>query len=121
MARLNNASKTAAESVAAKIAGGNKTTTSQPNNVVSMPSIATDVKGNVHVNVPGLHTLTPDLIPASLPHFHANHYLIGDPLNPSLQLPQATESYHLLFVISPLSSLSPSSPLSPIPEKTTAL
>ncbi|MBD2341972.1 hypothetical protein H6G64_34135 [Calothrix sp. FACHB-156] len=94
MARLNNASKAAAETVAAKIAGGNKTTTSQPNNVVSMPSIATDVKGNVDVNVPGLHTLTPDLIPASLPHFHANHYLIGDPLNPSEKLPQATESQY---------------------------
>jgi hypothetical protein len=92
MARLNNSSKSAAETVAAKIAGSNKTTTSKPNNVISMPSIATDIKGNVDVNVPGLQTLTPDLIPGSLPHFHSEKYHIGDPLNPPENLPQVTEA-----------------------------
>lgn len=92
MARLNNSTKTAAEAVASKIAGGSKTTTAQPNNVIQMPSIATDVKGNVDVNVPGLRTLTPDLIPGSLPHFHPEKYTIGDPLNPPETLPQATEA-----------------------------
>ncbi|MBW4565994.1 MAG: hypothetical protein KME32_33940 [Mojavia pulchra JT2-VF2] len=92
MARLNNASKAAAETVAEKIAKGGKATTPQTSNVVQMPSLATDVKGNVAVNVPGLHTLTPDLIPASLPQFQQTDYRISDPLNPPENLPQATEA-----------------------------
>jgi len=91
MARLNNASKAAAEAVASKIAGGNKATTPQPNNVVPMPTLATDTRGNISVNVPGLHTLTPDTIPASLPQFQQTDYRISDPLNPG-DLPQATEA-----------------------------
>lgn len=94
MARLNNSNKTAAEAVASKIAGGSKTTTSQPNNVVQMPSIATDVKGNVNVNVPGLRVLEPDLVSGSLPHFHPEKYYITDPLNPSDNLPQVTEAQY---------------------------
>jgi hypothetical protein len=94
MARLNNASKAAAETVASKIAGGNKTATQQLNNAVQMPSTTIADNGNVAVSVPGLNDITPNLIPASLPHFHYLNYKIEDSLNPPDSIPQATEAQY---------------------------
>src|SRR4028119_474049 len=106
--RLTGAKKTAAKSVAQKIAGKAKTTatavsgkaTTIAKSVVDkIPTSITTSSGSSSNSttfsaiVPGLPThITPDAIAGMLPKFNESEYAISDPLNPPETLPQATEA-----------------------------
>lgn len=87
MAKLSNASKSAAATVASKIAGQNKGTPARTDSVN---------QHNTHessVTIPGLRDITPDTIPAMMPVFNQLDYKVSDPLNPG-NLPQASDSQY---------------------------
>ncbi|MBN3945087.1 MAG: hypothetical protein HWQ38_00750 [Nostoc sp. NMS7] len=89
MAKIDT-TKLAAETVAQKLAGG-KRNGSSSNNSMS-PASATSSTIPIDTRIPGLLTVTPDLIPGMMPPFQPNQYHISDPLNPPDNLPQATQS-----------------------------
>ncbi|MBD2415945.1 hypothetical protein FACHB389_30210 [Nostoc calcicola FACHB-389] len=84
MARIDT-TKAAAQAVAEKLARGKVSSTSNTAN-----NQATTVK--VDSNIPGLLTVTPELVPGMMPAFQPNQYHISDALNPPETLPQATQS-----------------------------
>jgi hypothetical protein len=82
MAKIDR-TKEAAQAVAEKIAkgkGGNANTTT------ATTATAIDTR------IPGLLSVTLDLIPGMMPIFHPEKYHVTDPLNPSENIPQATEA-----------------------------
>jgi hypothetical protein len=87
MAKIDT-TKLAAEAVAQKLARGNKGSSQPSTNSISATSttIPTDSR------IPGLMTVTPDLIPGMMPVFKPEDYRVNDPLNPNDTLPQATQS-----------------------------
>lgn len=89
MAKMNSASSSATKAVAEKIANGSS---AKAQTAIQSPSLAVGTKGDNLVVVPGLREITPDIIPAMMPHFDSGHYRIEDPLNPPDTLPQANES-----------------------------
>ncbi|MHC5722566.1 MAG: hypothetical protein ACYT04_24245 [Nostoc sp.] len=89
MAKIDT-TKLAAEVVAQKLAGG-KRNGSSSNNSMS-PTSATSTTIPIDTRIPGLLTVTPDLIPGMMPPFKAEDYRVNDPLNPPESLPQATQS-----------------------------
>lgn len=80
----DNLRKQAADEVARKIAKGGKT--SKPSTTTTAATVTTDNR------IPGLLTVTPEMLPAMIPAFHPEKYHIADPLNPPEDLPQATEA-----------------------------
>ena len=87
MAKIDT-TKAAAQAVAEKLARGNKGSSQPSSNSIS----ATSTTIPIDTRIPGLMTLTPDLIPGMMPAFKPEDYRINDPLNPSETLPQATQS-----------------------------
>lgn len=86
MARIDT-TKAAAKAVAEKLAGRNQTSTPSTNSTsATSTTIPTDSR------IPGLMTVTPDLIPGMMPVFKPEDYRINDPLNPPETLPQASQS-----------------------------
>ncbi|MBD2731874.1 hypothetical protein H6G96_37800 [Nostoc sp. FACHB-892] len=87
MAKIDT-TKAAAQAVAEKLAGRKQNSTSSTNSTsaTSPASIPIDSR------IPGLLTVTPDLVPGMMPPFQPNQYHISDPLNPPETLPQATQS-----------------------------
>lgn len=84
MAKIDT-TKAAAQAVAEKIASKNKTA----NATTTTTPTATNPTDS---RIPGLLTLSPELLPAQMPIFHPEQYHISDPLNPSASLPQASQS-----------------------------
>lgn len=82
MARIDT-TKTAAQTVAEKVAKGKK---DGANTTSASTASAIDTR------IPGLLSVTPDLIPGMMPIFHPEKYQVTDPLNPSESIPQATEA-----------------------------
>ena len=93
MAKLNNTKSTIAQKVADKIAGKTPTNSNSPSNT-STQYITTYSNGTTAVTIPGLSTLTPDIVSSQLPNFASESYHISDPLNPPDSLPQATEAQY---------------------------
>lgn len=91
MARIDT-TPAAAQAVAEKIARGNKKDGSANVNDSAFSRASTTSATSINRNVPGLITLTPELLPAQMPAFHPEKYHIADPLNPPETLPQATEA-----------------------------
>lgn len=87
MAKIDT-TKAAAQAVAEKLAGRKQNSTSSTNNSTS----ATSASIPINSRIPGLMTVTPDLIPGMMPAFKPEDYRINDPLNPPETLPQATQS-----------------------------
>ncbi|MFW9261664.1 hypothetical protein [Nostoc sp. CALU 546] len=87
MAKINT-TKAAAIAVAEKLAGRKQNSTSSTNST-SATSPATIP---IDSRIPGLLTVTPDLVPGMMPPFQPNQYHISDPLNPPETLPQASQS-----------------------------
>ncbi|MBG1271061.1 hypothetical protein [Nostoc sp. WHI] len=87
MAKIDT-TKAAAIAVAEKLAGRKQNLTSSTNSTsaTSPATIAIDSR------IPGLLTVTPDLVPGMMPPFQPNQYHISDPLNPPETLPQASQS-----------------------------
>ncbi|HYX18980.1 MAG TPA: hypothetical protein VE944_32440 [Nostoc sp.] len=86
MAKIDT-TKAAAQAVAEKLARGKQNSASSNNSIsANSATIAIDSR------IPGLLTVTPDLIPGMMPPFQPNQYQISDPLNPPENLPQATQS-----------------------------
>lgn len=96
--RLTSARKTAAKTVASKLAGNSKAkattaTVEKPvgNALAYSPTVNTTT--TAAFVVPGLPThITPDAVVGMMPKFDESAYQIVDPLNPSETLPQATEA-----------------------------
>ncbi|MHC5779912.1 hypothetical protein [Nostoc sp.] len=86
MAKIDN-TKAAAIAVAEKLARGNKSSQSSSNSMSATPATIP-----IDSRIPGLMTVTPDLIPGMMPVFKPEDYRVNDPLNPSETLPQATQS-----------------------------
>ncbi|MBD2564513.1 MULTISPECIES: hypothetical protein [Nostoc] len=86
MARIDT-TKAAAKAVAEKLAGRNQNSTSSTNSTSATPATTP-----IDSRIPGLLTVTPDLVPGMMPPFQPNQYHISDPLNPPETLPQATQS-----------------------------
>ncbi|QHG21073.1 hypothetical protein [Nostoc sp. ATCC 53789] len=86
MAKIDT-TKAAAKAVAEKLAGRNQNSTSSTNSTSTTPATVP-----IDSRIPGLLTVTPDLIPGMMPPFQPNQYHISDPLNPPETLPQATQS-----------------------------
>lgn len=84
MAKIDT-TKAAAQAVAEKLARGKQNGSSSTTNSTSA-TIPTDSR------IPGLLTVTPDLVPGMMPPFQPNQYHISDPLNPPETLPQASQS-----------------------------
>jgi hypothetical protein len=89
MAKIDT-TKAAAQAVAQKLAG-RKQNGSSSNNSTSANS-ATSATIPIDSRIPGLMTVTPDLIPGMMPVFKPEDYRINDPLNPPETLPQASQS-----------------------------
>jgi hypothetical protein len=89
MAKLSKAAKDAADAVAGKLA--NKGGSNKPANNTPTSTTPTAVSNNAII-VPGLTSITPDVIQGMLPKFDSDAYYISDPLNPPETLPQVTES-----------------------------
>ncbi|MBE8988065.1 hypothetical protein [Nostoc sp. LEGE 12450] len=89
MAKIDT-TKAAAQAVAEKLARGKVNSPSSTNSVSATPTTSTAIP--IDSRIPGLLTVTPDLIPGMMPPFQANHYHISDPLNPPETLPQASQS-----------------------------
>ena len=87
MAKIDT-TKAAAQAVAEKLAGRKQNSTSSTNSTsaTSPATIAIDSR------IPGLLTVTPDLVPGMMPPFQPNQYHISDPLNPPETLSQASQS-----------------------------
>jgi|GEM_PF-5779485 len=83
MAKIDT-TKAAAQAVAEKLARSKQNSTSSTN--------STSATIPIDSRIPGLMTVTPDLIPGMMPPFQPNQYHISDPLNPPETLPQATQS-----------------------------
>jgi hypothetical protein len=83
--------KAAAQAVAEKLA---KRNTNNSNSSASSTSATISNHSTVLTDkhIPGLLTLTPDLIPGMMPGFKPEDYRINDPLNPPETLPQASQS-----------------------------
>ncbi|MHC5717366.1 MAG: hypothetical protein ACYTX0_35940 [Nostoc sp.] len=92
MAKIDT-TKAAAQAVAEKLARGNKGSSQASGNSPSANS-ATSATIPIDSRIPGLMTVTPDLIPGMMPVFKPEDYRINDPLNPPETLPQATQSQH---------------------------
>ena len=86
MAKIDT-TKAAAKAVAEKLAGRNQNSTSSTNSTSATPATVP-----IDSRIPGLMTVTPDLIPGMMPAFKPEDYRINDPLNPNDTLPQATQS-----------------------------
>lgn len=86
MAKIDT-TKAAAKAVAEKLAGRNQNSTSSTNSTSATPATVP-----IDSRIPGLLTVTPDLIPGMMPPFQPNQYHISDSLNPPETLPQATQS-----------------------------
>ncbi|GBE95636.1 hypothetical protein [Nostoc cycadae] len=84
MAKIDT-TKAAAQAVAEKLARGKGATTATTTNQAAA-TVTTDSR------IPGLLTVTPEMLPAMIPAFHPSNYHIADPLNPPENLPQATEA-----------------------------
>jgi len=91
MARIDTTTA-AAQAVAEKVARGNKKNGSANVNDSAFSPVSTTSATSINKNVPGLITLTPELLPAQMPAFHPEKYHIADPLNPPETLPQATQA-----------------------------
>jgi hypothetical protein len=78
--------KAAAQAVAEKIAKGK---TGNANTTTATTASTTTA---IDTRIPGLLSVTPDLIPGMMPIFHEEKYHIIDPLNPPESIPQATEA-----------------------------
>ena len=89
MAKIDT-TKAAAKAVAEKLAG-RKQNGSFSSNSTSANS-ATSATVPIDSRIPGLMTVTPDLISGMMPAFKPEDYRINDPLNPPETLPQATQS-----------------------------
>lgn len=89
MAKIDN-TKAAAQAVAEKLARGKGSGSSSTNPM--SPTSATSSTIPVDTRIPGLMTVTPDLVPGMMPVFKSEDYRINDPLNPPETLPQATQS-----------------------------
>lgn len=87
MAKIDN-TKAAAQAVAEKLARGNKGSSQPSSSSIS----ATSTTIPIDTRIPGLMTVTPDLIPGMMPAFKPEDYRINDPLNPPETLPQASQS-----------------------------
>jgi len=87
MAKIDN-TKAAAQAVAEKLARGNKGSSQPSTNSISAASTTIPID----TRIPGLMTVTPDLIPGMMPPFKPEDYRVNDPLNPPESLPQATQS-----------------------------
>ncbi|MHC5820069.1 MAG: hypothetical protein ACYT04_30425 [Nostoc sp.] len=87
MAKIDN-TKLAAQAVAEKLARGNKGSSQPSSNSTSTTSASIPIDSRI----PGLMTVTPDLIPGMMPAFKPEDYRINDPLNPPETLPQASQS-----------------------------
>lgn len=88
MAKIDT-TKAAAQAVAEKLAGRKQNSASSTNS-----TSATSATIPIDSRIPGLLTVTPDLVPGMMPSFQPNQYHISDPLNPPETLPQATQSQH---------------------------
>ena len=86
MAKIDT-TKAAAQAVAEKLARGKKNSASSTN-----PTSANSATIPIDSRIPGLLTVTPDLVPGMMPPFQPNQYHISDPLNPPENLPIATQS-----------------------------
>lgn len=86
MAKIDT-TKAAAIAVAEKLAGRKQNSASSTNS-----TSATSATIPIDSRIPGLLTVTPDLVPGMMPPFQPNQYHISDPLNPPETLPQATQS-----------------------------
>ena len=86
MAKIDT-TKAAAKAVAEKLAGRKQNSASSTNYTSATPATVP-----IDSRIPGLLTVTPDLIPGMMPPFQPNQYHISDPLNPPETLPQATQS-----------------------------
>jgi hypothetical protein len=89
MARIDT-TKAAAKAVAEKLAGRNQNLASSTNSISATSTTSTTIPTDSRI--PGLMTVTPDLIPGMMPAFKPEDYRINDPLNPNDTLPQATQS-----------------------------
>ncbi|HEY9799252.1 MAG TPA: hypothetical protein V6D25_02755 [Leptolyngbyaceae cyanobacterium] len=85
MAKIDT-TKAAAQAVAEKIAKGKGGSANTTTATTATTPTAIDTR------IPGLLSVTPDLIPGMMPIFHPNQYHVTDPLNPSESIPQATEA-----------------------------
>ncbi|WP_375514650.1 hypothetical protein [uncultured Nostoc sp.] len=88
MAKIDT-TKAAARAVAEKLAGRKQNGSSSSN---STSANATSTTVPIDSRIPGLMTVTPDLISGMMPAFKPEDYRINDPLNPNDTLPQATQS-----------------------------
>lgn len=90
MAKID-VTKAAAQAVAERLA---KRNTNNSNNSTSSTSATVSNNSTIVIDkhIPGLLTVTPDLIPGMMPAFKPEDYRINDPLNPPETLPQATQS-----------------------------
>ncbi len=86
MAKIDT-TKAAAQAVAEKLARGKQNSASSTNSIS-----ATSNTTPIDSRIPGLMTVTPDLIPGMMPAFKPEDYRINDPLNPPETLPIATQS-----------------------------
>ncbi|WP_375449041.1 hypothetical protein [uncultured Nostoc sp.] len=86
MAKIDT-TKAAAIAVAEKLARGKQNSASSTNSTSATPATVP-----IDSRIPGLLTVTPDLVPGMMPPFQPNQYHISDPLNPPETLPQATQS-----------------------------
>ncbi|OYE01288.1 hypothetical protein [Nostoc sp. 'Peltigera membranacea cyanobiont' 232] len=86
MAKIDT-TKAAAIAVAEKLARGKQNSASSTN-----PISANSATIPIDSRIPGLLTVTPDLVPGMMPPFQPNQYHISDPLNPPETLPIATQS-----------------------------
>lgn len=86
MAKIDT-TKAAVKAVAEKLAGRNQNSASSTNS-----TSANSATVPIDSRIPGLMTVTPDLVPGMMPAFKPEDYRINDPLNPPETLPQATQS-----------------------------
>lgn len=89
MAKIDT-TKAAAQAVAEKLARGKGNGVSSSNPISATSPTSATVP--IDTRLPGLMTVTPDLIPGMMPVFKSEDYRINDPLNPPETLPQATQS-----------------------------
>lgn len=84
MAKIDT-TKSAAQAISEKLAGRRQNSTSSTNN-------STFATVPIDSRIPGLLTISPDLVQGMTPPFQPNQYHISEPLNPPETLPQATQS-----------------------------
>ena len=91
MAKIDT-TKAAAKAVAEKLAGRKQNSASSTNSTPATSATFTTIP--IDSRIPGLMTVTPDLISGMMPPFKPEDYRINDPLNPPETLPQATQSQY---------------------------